>query len=78
MPGVHIGDGAIIATGAVVTKDVPPYAIVGGNPAEVLRYRFDDAVIARLRALSWWDWDAAKITRNVRALCGGSIDAPEG
>jgi virginiamycin A acetyltransferase len=77
MPGVRIADGAIIATASVVTKDVPPYAIVGGNPATVLRKRFDDAAIARLQALRWWDWDAAKITRNVKAICGTDVAALE-
>lgn len=77
MPGVTIGDGAIVATRAVVTRDVPPYAIVGGNPATVLRYRFDEATIARLLAVRWWDWDAAKITRNVRAICGSEVAALE-
>ncbi|HEX5819422.1 MAG TPA: CatB-related O-acetyltransferase [Gemmatimonadales bacterium] len=77
MPGITIGDGAIVATRAVVTKDVPPYAIVGGNPATVLRYRFDEPTIARLLAVRWWDWDAAKITRNVRAICGSEVAALE-
>ncbi|NJD19704.1 MAG: CatB-related O-acetyltransferase [Gemmatimonadetes bacterium] len=77
MPGVAIGDGAIVASGSVVTRDAPPYAIVGGNPAQVIRYRFDEADRARLLALRWWDWDAAKITRNVRALCSGDIAALE-
>jgi virginiamycin A acetyltransferase len=77
MPGITIGDGAIVATRAVVTRDVPPYAIVGGNPAGVLRHRFDEATIARLLAVRWWDWDAAKITRNVRAICGSDISALE-
>jgi virginiamycin A acetyltransferase len=77
MPGVTIGDGAIVATRAVVTRDVPPYAIVGGNPATVLRYRFDEATIARLLAVRWWDWNAAKITRNVRAICGSEVAALE-
>jgi virginiamycin A acetyltransferase len=73
MPGVTIGDGAMVATLSVVTKDVPPYAIVGGNPATVLRSRFDDATITRLQRLAWWDWDAGKITRNVRALCAADV-----
>ena len=77
MPGVSIGDGAIVATRAVVTRSVPPYAIVGGNPATVLRYRFDQSTIARLLAVRWWDWDAAKITRNVRAICGSEVAALE-
>jgi len=75
MPGVRIGDGAIIATAAAVTKDVPPYAIVGGNPAQLLRYRFDEQTIARLLAIAWWDWDRARVARNVKALCGGDVSA---
>lgn len=78
MPGIHVGDGAIIATASVVTKDVPPYAIVGGNPATVLRYRFDEATIARLLAVCWWDWNPAKVTKHVRALCSGDDAALEG
>lgn len=77
MPGVHIGNGAIVATAAVVTRDVPAYAIVGGNPATVLRYRFDPETIARLESLRWWDWDAGKISRNVKAICGGDVAALE-
>ncbi|MEP6493321.1 MAG: CatB-related O-acetyltransferase [bacterium] len=78
MPGVTIGNGAIIATAAVVTKDVPAYAIVGGNPGAVLRYRYDDSTIQRLQQLQWWDWDPPKLTRNVKALCRGDLDALEG
>lgn len=78
MPGVRIGDGAIIATAAVVTKDVAPYAIVGGNPAQLLRYRFDEQTIARLLAIRWWDWDREKVARNVKALCSGDVGAIEG
>lgn len=77
MPGITIGDGAVVATSAVVTKDVPPYAIVGGNPATVLRYRFGPDTIARLLALRWWDWEPAKIARNVALLCAGDIEALE-
>lgn len=77
MPGVQIGNGAIIATASVVTKDVPPYAIVGGNPATILRYRYDPSTIERLQAIAWWDWPVEKITRNVRALCAGDVGALE-
>lgn len=77
MPGVGIGDGAVVATRAVVTADVPPYAIVAGNPARVVRMRFDDGTIDRLLAVRWWDWDIEKITRNIAAICGADIDALE-
>lgn len=73
MPGVTIGDGAIIATKSVVTKDVPPYAIVGGNPAKVIRKRFTEAEIEKLLALAWWDWPIEKITANVQALTGNDV-----
>jgi len=75
MPGVQIGDGAIIATGSVVTKSVEPYAIVGGNPAQPIRKRFDDETIAALLEIRWWDWEIAKITRNLKAICGGDLAA---
>ncbi len=78
MPGVTIGDGAIVATRSVVTKDVPAYAVVGGNPAELIRYRFGGEDRARLLEVAWWNWDAEKITRNVKAICAGDIAALEG
>lgn len=74
MPGVHIGNGAIVGAGSLVTVDVPPYAVVGGNPARFIRYRFDEATIATLREIEWWNWPIDKITRNVAALC--SVDLP--
>lgn len=73
LPGVHIGDGAIIGANSVVSKDVPPYAIVGGNPIKLIRKRFDDDTIAFLLELKWWDWPPEKITRNLGALCDGDI-----
>lgn len=77
MPGIRIGDGAIIATATVVTRDVPAYAIVGGNPGAILRYRFDEATIARLLSIRWWNWDPAAVTRHVQALCSGNVAALE-
>ncbi|MCB0638612.1 MAG: CatB-related O-acetyltransferase [Lewinella sp.] len=75
MPGVQVGDGAIIATKSVVTKDVPPYAIVGGNPARVIRLRFPEEKIEELLALRWWDWPIEKITRHVQDLTGNAVEA---
>ncbi len=73
MPGVTIGNGAIVAARAVVARDVPPYAIVGGNPAETIRVRFDDATVKRLQAIAWWDWPVEKITRNLDAIRGADL-----
>ncbi|MFO0875994.1 MAG: Vat family streptogramin A O-acetyltransferase [Gemmataceae bacterium] len=75
MPGVTIGDGAIVAACSVVTRDVPPYGIVGGNPAQLIRRRFPDAVIDELLQIRWWDWDVEKVTRNVRHIMGADLDA---
>ncbi len=77
MPGIRIGDGAIIASASVVTKDVAPYAIVGGNPAAFIRRRFDEGTVERLEKIRWWDWDAEKITRNVKAICGPDVSQLE-
>ena len=68
MPGIHIGNGAIIGTNALVTKDVPDYAIVGGNPARVIRMRFDDETIKRLLDIAWWNWSIDKILNNLDKL----------
>ena len=75
--GVKIGDGAIIATRAVVVKDVPPYAIVAGNPAKVVKMRFDDKTIDRLLRISWRDWDIEKINRHLSLICNLDVDRLE-
>ena len=74
MPGVKIGDGAIVASNATVTGDVAPYTIVGGNPAKVIRKRFSDNQIEQLLALKWWDWDIDRITANVEKLTSGDVE----
>lgn len=73
MPGVTIGDGAIVATRSVVTRDVPPYAIVGGNPAQVVRMRFDESTVEQLLRIAWWDWPADKVTRHLDAIRGTDL-----
>lgn len=73
MPGVKIGDGAIIATNATITKDVAPYAVVGGNPAREIKKRFSEEKIEELMEMRWWDWDIQKITDKLEWLVGGSI-----
>ncbi|MCC6148303.1 MAG: Vat family streptogramin A O-acetyltransferase [Anaerolineaceae bacterium] len=73
MPGVHIGDGAIVAANSVVTKDIPDYHIVGGNPARIIKKRFDDDLIRSLLEIKWWDWPAKKIFDNLEILCNGDL-----
>lgn len=75
LPGVHIGDGAILAANSVVAKDIPPYHIAGGNPCRIIRKRFDDDLIAYLLELKWWDWPAEKIFRNLNILCSGDLSS---
>lgn len=73
LPGVHIGDGAIIGADSVVAKDVPPYCIAAGNPCRVVRKRFDDELTNYLLELKWWDWPIEMIEANFKALSSGDL-----
>lgn len=73
MPAVSIGDGAIIASRSVVTKDVPPYTIVAGSPAKFIRKRFDEETIAGLLEIKWWDWPIETINKNIAAIVGCNL-----
>ncbi|WP_396625136.1 Vat family streptogramin A O-acetyltransferase [Luteitalea sp.] len=77
MPGVHIGNGAIVAARSVVVNDVPAYSVVGGNPARVIKPRFAADVVARLEAVAWWDWPIEKVTQHLRVIVSGDVDALE-
>jgi len=74
MPSVKIGNGAIIGSKAVVKKEVPPYAIVAGNPAKIIRMRFDEKTIQLLQEIAWWDWPIQKISQNIEAITGCDLD----
>ena len=75
MPGVQIGDGAVIAAKSVVVGDIPPYTIFGGNPARCIRQRFNDETVKSLLKVSWWNWEIEKITRNLEKIVSVDIDA---
>jgi len=75
MPGVHIGDGAIIAARSVVVSDVEPYTVVGGNPAKPIRRRFEQDVVDELLDIAWWDWSAEVITAHLEAIVSGDVAA---
>lgn len=77
LPGARIGSGAIIGAGAVVKGEVPPYAIVSGNPACVVRHRFDETEVARILAVAWWSWPIEHIVQHEAAICGGDVAALE-
>lgn len=75
MPGVKIGHGAIVASKSVVTKDIAPYSVCGGNPAVHIKQRFEQTVIDELLRLEWWNWSPEKITANVDAIMGCDLSA---
>ena len=75
MPGVKIGDGAMVGRKAVVVKDVPAYTVVGGNPARSIKQRFSDTEIAQLLEIRWWDWEIDKISRNINLIMQSDIKA---
>tara|TARA_B100000609_G_scaffold199467_2_gene203174 strand:+ start:9776 stop:10456 length:681 start_codon:yes stop_codon:yes gene_type:complete len=75
MPGVRIGNGAIISSRSVVVSDVPAYAVVGGNPAKVIKKRFSDEEIAMLEESAWWDWPIEKVTEHLDIIVSGDVEA---
>ena len=75
MPGVRLGEGAVIAAGSIVTKDVPPYAIVGGNPAKIIKYRFSPEIIAKILALKIYDRTEEEIESKHAILCSNDLSA---
>ena len=75
MPGVTIHNGAVIAANSHVVKDVPPYAIVGGNPAKVIKYRFNEDIITKLLTIKWWNWEDSKIRENKQYFRNENIEA---
>lgn len=77
LPGVHIGNGAIIGANSVVASDIPPYCVAVGNPCKVIKKRFDDSLIEYLLNLKWWDWDAEKIFKNLETLTNADLSKIE-
>ncbi|WP_025822250.1 type B chloramphenicol O-acetyltransferase [Shewanella marina] len=74
MSGINVGTGAVIASRAMVTKDVPPYAIIGGNPAKIIRYRFTESQIARLLEMQWCHWPDEQVKAAMALICSADIE----
>ena len=74
LSGVHIGNGAIIGAGSVITKDVPSYSIYAGNPAKLIRFRFNEAIINELNDIAWWYWDEKKLADNYQFLLSKNVE----
>jgi virginiamycin A acetyltransferase len=75
MPGIQVEDGAIIAARSVVVENVPPYSVVGGNPARLIRQRFPQEIVKELLGVAWWNWNIEKITRNLQWIVSTDIEA---
>ncbi|WP_420220397.1 Vat family streptogramin A O-acetyltransferase [Metapseudomonas resinovorans] len=75
MPGVKIGNGAIVASRSVVVSDVEPYTMVGGNPATLIKRRFDAEIVDKLNAIAWWNWPIEKITEHLKIIVSGDVEA---
>ncbi len=74
MPGVNIGNGAIISSRSVVVNDVPAYTVYGGNPARLIKERFSASTVQRLQALAWWNWPVDRITRNLEVIVSANVE----
>lgn len=73
LSGVHVGNGAVIGAGSIVSKDVPAYSVVAGNPAKVVKKRFSEEIIESLEQIKWWNWSIEEINKNIKTICSGDI-----
>ena len=75
LSGVRIGHGAVVGANAVVVRDVPPYAVVAGNPARIVKYRFDNKIVEKLLDMEWWDWPEEKILNYAHLICSRDVES---